>query len=473
VGFKGAYDAEDDDFNGATFFLSPQQDDGSYQKFRTADKRLCGFLFLRTLRTGRRALSLERGSLLDIILRLQERRLQMWEDILSQLRTLPVAEKEELGIQNILSSVQDSVGKFVHSEWASSPHMRVSDLTRESLRRIVTVFMETGAQLGNGSMHAAPFQHQGTGTINTLVLALLSQIAELKQNVIFAMEEPEIAIPPHTQKRIVDCIRQQSAQALFTSHSPYVLEEFDPANVLVVRREDGILTAEATVLPPAVKLKAYRTELKTRFCEALLARRVLIVEGRTEYDAIRSAARRLHELSPSEFRTLEGLGIAVVDAQSDSQVAPLGEYFGKLGKQVFALFDRQTPESKAIIEKAIPNSFENPEFGFEDLLLKQCGESALRRFALQLVSEGNWPAHLSELTPKSSDVLATLQEALSKYMKSGKGAAFGAELLGMCLLSEFPTFIRDTLREIQRIADPVLAAAPAPDEEHDPFLGLL
>ena len=38
--------------------------------FRKKDKRNCGFLYLRTLRTGSRALSLERGSLLDIILQM-------------------------------------------------------------------------------------------------------------------------------------------------------------------------------------------------------------------------------------------------------------------------------------------------------------------------------------------------------------------------------------------------------------------
>ncbi len=37
---------------------------------------------------------------------------------------------------------------------------------------------------------AVPFQHVGTGTLNALVLALLSFIAELKpDSVIFAMEE--------------------------------------------------------------------------------------------------------------------------------------------------------------------------------------------------------------------------------------------------------------------------------------------
>ena len=156
------------------------------EPFRRVDKRLCGFLFLRTIRTGSRALSLERGSLLDIILKLQEKRLQMWEDVLEQLRKLPVAEQPELGLTSILSSVQEAIKTFVPADWADKPHMRVSDLTRENLRKTLTVFLATGATRTDGGPHSAPFQHQGTGTINALVLALLSMIADLKQNVIFA-----------------------------------------------------------------------------------------------------------------------------------------------------------------------------------------------------------------------------------------------------------------------------------------------
>lgn len=46
------------------------------------------------------------------------------------------------------------------------------------------------------------------------------------------MEEPEIATPPHTQKRIVDSGRERSAQAFFTSHAPYVLGEFEFGSAL-------------------------------------------------------------------------------------------------------------------------------------------------------------------------------------------------------------------------------------------------
>jgi putative ATP-dependent endonuclease of the OLD family len=91
VGFRGWYEPDDDDFKAQTFFCSPPQESGEQPPFRTPDKRLCGFLLLRALRTGSRALSLERGSLLDIILRVQELRPTMWEKVLEQLRVLPVA----------------------------------------------------------------------------------------------------------------------------------------------------------------------------------------------------------------------------------------------------------------------------------------------------------------------------------------------------------------------------------------------
>ncbi len=457
IEFVGAYNVEEDDFSGNTYYVSPPRDDGSRDAFWASDKRLCGFLFLRTLRTGSRALSLERGSLLDIILRLQERRLQMWEEVLEQLRKLPVAEKKELGITDILSTVQNSLRTFVPSEWAENPHMRVSDLTREHLRKILTVFMGTGAKREDGSDYAAPFQHQGTGTINALVLALLSLIAELKQNVIFAMEEPEIAIPPHTQKRIIKSVQAKSAQALFTSHSPYVLEEFKPSDILVIHRVNGDLTGTAASYPPAIKPKAYRLQFRTRLCEAILARRVLIVEGRTEFDALPAAARRLNELHSDDFKTFEGLGIAVVNAETDSQVAPLGEHFSKLGKQVFAVFDKQTAGAKAAIEVVVPHAYESPEKGFEKVILNGTAETALRRFAVALVADQEWPSHLAAKTPTSAMPLDALRDTLADYLLWSKGSGTAADLLGQCSRDEMPAFVVQTLTAIKTVVEPPAA----------------
>lgn len=131
--FVGKYDADDDDFVAKTYFQSPPRDEDDRVEFRTRDKRLCGFLFLRPVRTGSRALSLARGSSLDIILKLKKVNLQVWEKVLVELRKITIGDDSEGGIKQILKTVQDAVRSFVPAEWADQPQMRVSDLTRESL----------------------------------------------------------------------------------------------------------------------------------------------------------------------------------------------------------------------------------------------------------------------------------------------------------------------------------------------------
>jgi putative ATP-dependent endonuclease of OLD family len=71
VTFVGYYDPEEDDFAGDTYFSRSLVENETPVPFQKRDKQICGFLFLRTLRTGTRAVSLEHGSLLDLILRLK------------------------------------------------------------------------------------------------------------------------------------------------------------------------------------------------------------------------------------------------------------------------------------------------------------------------------------------------------------------------------------------------------------------
>jgi putative ATP-dependent endonuclease of OLD family len=234
ISFIGEYDPEEDDFIGNTYFSRSMEESDSPVKFHKKDKQKCGFLYLRSLRTGSRALSLESGSLLDIILRIKEIRPQMWEKTIEEIGKFNVASDPGIGISGVLESIEASIKKYVPREWGVTPHLKVSNLTREHLRKVVTAFIATG-----DGEHAAPFYRQGTGTLNILVLAMLSQIAQDKQNVIFAMEEPETAIPPYTQKRIIHEIRKLSAQAFFTSHSPYVLEEFSMEETVVLSRDSS------------------------------------------------------------------------------------------------------------------------------------------------------------------------------------------------------------------------------------------
>lgn len=459
--FHGWYDAEEDDFEGATYFTRSLTEEDKPVPFTKKHKQVCGFLYLRSIRTGSRALSLERGSLLDIILRLKEVRPQMWEVTLQTLSEMDVAADPALGISPVLKSINGALKKYVPKEWGVEPHLKVSNLTREHLRKTITAFIATG----NGG-HAAPFYRQGTGTINMLVLAMLSLIAEDKQNVIFAMEEPETAIPPYAQKCIIHEVRKLASQTLFTSHSPYVLEEFSIEDTVVLgRADDGTLARQSITLPANVKAKRYRQEFRIRFCEGLLARRLLIAEGATEASAFPAACRRLSELKPVEYASLESLGICIVDAASESNIPGMAKLYKDLGKRIFAICDKQEAANEALIRAQVEILLMHAEKGFEDLVLKGTTEVALKRFGTQV----DWPPHLKTKHPNPD---ADIRKAMSDYFQAFKADGAVAEFLGGCSEDEIPTWIRDACKTLKAACNPPAATVvPAPAAQATPPAG--
>ena len=463
VTFRGWYDAEEDDFEGRTYFTRSLTESEKPDLFTRKHKQICGFLYLRSLRTGSRALSLERGSLLDIILRLKEIRPQMWEATLQTLADISVASDPALGISPVLESINAALKKYVPREWGAHPHLKVSNLTREHLRRVITAFIATGE-----GEHAAPFYRQGTGTVNILVLALLSQIAEDKQNVIFAMEEPETAIPPYTQKRVVHEIRKLASQALFTSHSPYVIEEFDLKETLVLTRDDaGILKQRPINLPENVKLKRYRQEFRTRFSEGLLARRVLVAEGATETSAFPTACRRLAELRPDTYSSLEALGVCIVDAGGEENIPGIAQLYRELGRRTFAICDKQDGKSKALIEGQVELLLMHEEKGFEEMVIKGTTAEALARFAGII----DWPQHLRE---KYEDPVAQAADALRDYFAWSKGNWGIADFLAQCNEDEIPEWLRQAAISIKEACMPATnenAVALGDNVETEPEVG--
>lgn len=446
VRFNGRYSAEDDDFVGETLFMSPAAEVGiPPQRCTAVDKRHFGFLYLRALRTGSRAMSMEKGSLLDVILRTFEVEVQMWEELLTLLRGVSVAGADDSEFGKVLGSIDGAMKELVATEWAESPHLRVSELTREDLRHVLRSFMATG--VGD---HAAPFNHQGSGTVNSLVIAMLSLIAQKRNgNVIFAMEEPEISLPPTAQKRVVDKIMTIAGQALFTSHSPFVVEEFEPEQMLVMNRHHttGVLTATPVSLSKALKPKVFKEGLRTRFCEALLARRVIVTEGKSEALAYPFVSKLAARLDPATFTRLDTGGWAIFDAQGETNVANFARFFRGLGKTVVTIFDKQEPTEKAAIEVESDLAIEQDHKGFEDLLLKEVGMNARIRFVDRLISGGTWPIGVS--APGAGDDQATYDAALKVVLVKSKGESLAIDLLAECAVEELPSTITGALLAIQ------------------------
>jgi putative ATP-dependent endonuclease of OLD family len=270
------------------------------------------------------------------------------------------------------------------------------------------------------------------------------------------MEEAETAIPPYAQKRIVHELRKLSAQSIFTSHSPYVLEEFAlDETVILSRSEDGVLKQAKIELPESVKHKRYRQEFRTRFCEGLLSRRVLIAEGATEAVSLPVAARRLSELNPATYASVEALGICVIDAGTESQIADLAALYKRLGKRTFAICDKQTPARQAAIESQVERLFMHQEKGIEDLILKNTTQAALKRFGDAL----EWPAHIMA---KYADPKAQLNTALKEYFIQSKGNWGIADFLAQCNEDEIPKFLRHACVELKSLCEAPQAAPPPP-----------
>lgn len=348
--------------------------------------------------------------------------------------------------------------EIVPGEWADAPHLRVSELTREDLRRVLKSFLATGVP-----GYAAPFQHQGSGTINALVLAMLGLIAQRRNGrVIFAMEEPELSLPPHVQKRVVDKVRELASQAMFTSHSPYVIEQFTPEQMTVMRRDmTGLLTATNVVLPENLKLKIFRDGFRTRFCEALLARRVLVVEGKTEFVAYSAVARRAAELAPAQHQRLDSLGWVPFDAGGQTAVVSFAAFFRGMGKTVATIFDQQAPVDRQAIIAASDRAFEQPYAGFEHLLRAEVWANMQSWFVKWFVEAGEWPPALAHLIPvDGSPDEAYVAPFLALFMHK-KGDDYLTIFFDQCQVHHFPATMMRILGELRAMAQPP-PAAPAP-----------
>jgi len=208
-------------------------------------------------------------------------------------------------------------------------------------------------------------------------------------------------------------------------------------------------------MPPAVKVKKYRDEFRRRFCESLLARRVLITEGKTEYDVYSSASRKMQCLHPEKSYSFDLLGIALVNAETDTQVSALGQYYKRLGKTVYAVFDKQEERDSEQIALAVDCAYEANEHGIEDVVLKGIKPSVLLRFALDVVASGEWPPHLSNQTPYEGMKDDELYTTMKLYFKNKKGEGALAELVQFCEEDEMPLFIKDTIISISETVYPI------------------
>lgn len=458
--FIGRYEREEDDFVGSTFFDHPPPREesadedmaehrlgGGRKFFGREHKRLCGFIFLRALRTGSRALSLQRGSLLDTILRFGGTDLtEMWEQAISELRGLDPAIGSIDQLKSIRQGIHQRLAQFVNlpPEEEEATGFYASDLTRNHLREVVRLFIAA-----EPAPHQLPFYKLGTGSINLLVFALLTLITKDKQSVIFAMEEPEIALPPHAQRRIIRFVLSEMGQAIVTSHSPYIIERFEPDQIMVLDRTRDAVLSSCAVEMEGIRLKHYRRE-RRQIAEAILSRAVIVVEGATEA-ALFPAVSAVLEKSSATYEHFDLAGITVFDAGGGDAVAKFGPFFKTLKKPAFAFYDKKANRSDDDSAKLARYMYkkESPYEGIESLLVKEVPIAAIHRFLAFVKDRSDYPNEVGTVDSDMND--ESVKRLAQKILKARKGDnhLYAAYLIEHCSgADELPATIRDFLKTI-------------------------
>ena len=443
------YNSEEDEFEAGTFFAhSPDAVEGELTRISKTVKRIFGFLYLRALRTGTRALSLERGSLLDIILRMKEARAGLWEETLQRLHSMePPIDEGATDLISILKDIENRLGEYISIDGRERPtKLYVSKLTREHLRKTLSFFLSVSAD-----QVPVPFQQVGTGTLNILVLALLSFIAEIKkENVIFAMEEPEIALPPHTQRRIANYLLTKTTQCFVTTHSPYIIERFDPQQITVLKRNvTGEVTGTNIKLSSVLKAKTYLKHVRKGLAEGMLSEGVIIAEGITEISVLQ-AASQIMESFDSSVTPLDLAGVTIISADGDGSLSEFGQFFKSLEIPVFAFYDykKRTDDENDKIEKSFDFVNETQYPGMEKLLATEVPIDH-QWDLLCWYRESDVECKLG--IPKERPKDEVMREHTVKVLKGGKGEGRSAELIRICAPNELPNSVRSFLYRIYSI----------------------
>jgi putative ATP-dependent endonuclease of OLD family len=254
-------------------------------------------------------------------------------------------------------------------------------------------------------------------------------------------------------------------QAIITSHSPYVIEQFDPEQIVALsRNDDGILSSRNLQLG-AIKPKKYQRE-RRQMAEAVLSRAVLVVEGATEASLFRAASEIMERDVAIGYEHLDLAGISVFNAGADNAVPPYGPFFSDLGKLAFGFYDKQDAPPTAEIQQQLDRfeaRWESPEKGIERLLINEITVPTQRRFLEAVLARPDYPAEKGTYNGGMDD--ATVKSLAFEVLKARKGeyAPYAALLIGECENPEdLPSTVRTVLETMHARLQPRPAASAVP-----------
>jgi putative ATP-dependent endonuclease of OLD family len=206
-----------------------------------------------------------------------------------------------------------------------------------------------------------PAGRHGTGLLSLQTLVLLLEIGRARtkagESFILALEEPELHVPPGLQRRLIGEAAMVSNQIICTTHAPRVAAFFDAHSIQILTHvkshiqsgesqshclEGRPLAPSPMIDDPNPLIQLY-TDQRARLVEALMFPRVLVPEGRIDFEWLRllldvaETGKRPLEVSETSIPPF-GSVVGVIPTR-DSAVKVTFEKLRSLHPAVFVLLD--------------------------------------------------------------------------------------------------------------------------------------
>jgi len=202
-------------------------------------------------------------------------------------------DEHRVDLEGVLKELREGIDAQLKQLVPGSPglELRLTATDTESLlQALVPHYRYTGSV-------SLPAGRHGSGLLSLQTALLVLQIAERRrkanQNVIIAVEEPELHMPPGVQAQVLHRLRDSSNQLVCTTHSPRVAAVCSATDIRIVNPAGAasvtVVPMLKAALPGSAKngVRKLFQENRQPFIEALMHRFVLVPEGRTDAEWLR------------------------------------------------------------------------------------------------------------------------------------------------------------------------------------------
>jgi putative ATP-dependent endonuclease of OLD family len=293
------------------------------------------------------------------------------EDIAAVFKLFsPDPEHPELQAPEI-REIQESINIHLNEIVGGSVRIATREANMQPLFLPNTTLMMTA----EGATIETTVEHQGHGLQRSLIITLLQVLAAVQgeieavgvadnnRPVIFMIEEPELYMHPQMERKMRDALyrvaSQDRTQVVCCTHSPVFLDMGQRHKSIVrVSRENGAVAFSQVLRDlfdgPDAESKRDRLQFLSEFHaavnEVFFARRVALLEGRTELAVFDYAAQRtgLFERHPDVRRD-----VSLIDCRGKSNIPLFQTVLNHFAIPYLAVYDEDAGAEAAILNTEI------------------------------------------------------------------------------------------------------------------------